>query len=349
MIPIVIASLWLGGLGLAPGDEPVAPVGADAPGEPAEPTPPPEPASDPLIPGAAALAALLGVLAARRRGPGDALGLQTPGDALVVFVPGHGQGPAEAVFDDLIDLMGIDDESLRFFDYRFAAGSLDPHSASSGLSISEAASSLNSYLGAVAEEGRPIYLVGFSKGGATIAHLVAGWDDGAYGPNQAVVGAALLDPPMATKGHGWLQSVGSFWGSVPDDGGYDPVECGFLWFGCEDSRDHLGEAAGVDVVVIRNPNSGITSFSDFPEGLRIYNAAGDAGSAWEGGWSDPFGLPARLAAAHEAVLEDPAVAECIVAEMWDPGACALPRHEPFRWPVWRMPVPARADYGIWPK
>jgi hypothetical protein len=60
-------------------------------------------------------------------------------------------------------------------------------------------------------------------------------------------------------------------------------------------------------------------------------------------------LPARISEAHEAVLDDPEVARCIVSEMWDPGSCDLPRHEPFRWPVWRLPVPARADDGIWPK
>ena len=346
MIPLVVASLWLGGLGLAPGDQPVAPAETEGPAAPDEPT---EPVGDPLIPGAVAVAALLGVLLARREEPGAALGLQPPEDRLIVFVPGHGQGPAEEVFDDLIDLMGLEEDDLRFFDYRFAEGWPNPQMASQALSIDDAASSLNSYLGGVAEEGRPIYLVGFSKGGATIAHLVAGWDDGAYGPNEAVAGAALLDPPLATKAHGWLQSVGRFWGAPPDDGGYDPVDCRFLWFDCDDARDHLGGASGVDVVVIRNPNAGVTSFSDFPEGLRIYDAADEGPSAWDGFWSDPIGLPARISEAHEAVLDDPEVARCIVSEMWDPGSCNLPRHEPFRWPVWRLPVPARADDGIWPK
>lgn len=349
MVALVVASLWVGGLGLAPGDEPVPPAGTpDGPSEPSEPGPA-DPGIPPSFPAAMGLAALAAVLLARREGPGAALGLRPPDDALVVFVPGHGQGPAREVFEDLIDLMGLDEADARFFDYRLAGGWPDPRASSQELSIEVAASSLNSYLGAVAAEGRPMYLVGFSKGGATLAHLIAGWDDGAYGPNAAVSGVALLDPPMASKVHGWMQSVGRFWGPIPDDGGYDPVDCSFLWFGCRDARDHLGEAAGVDVVVIRNPKSGITSFSDHPDGLRVYNAADEGRGFWEQLWSNPVALPGRVAEAHEAVLDDPSVARCLVSEMWAPGSCDLPRHERFRYPVWRKAVESRADGGIWPK
>jgi hypothetical protein len=326
----------------------VAPAGTGGTEEPAEPSEPLD-TPNPIIPGALALGALLGALLARNDGPGRALGLRPPEDALIVFVPGHGQGRAEEVFDDLIDLMGIDESDARFFDYGLARGVPDPQIASQELSIEFAASSLNSYLGAVAQEGRPMYLVGFSKGGTTLAHLIAGWDDGAYGPNDSVAGAALLDPPMASKAHGWLQSTGRLWGSLPDDGGYDPVECSFLWFGCEDARDHLGEASGVDVIVVRNPKSGITSFSDHPDGLRVYDAADEGRSFWEQAWRNPLALPGRVSRAHEAVLGDPDVARCLVAEMWDAGSCDLPRHEPFRYPVWRKAVESRADYGIWPK
>ena len=348
MVTVLVVSLWLGGLGLVPGDEPVAPAGGGSPAEPVDSPEPADPSPPPLVPGAVALGLLAAVLLVRRQ-PGAALGLRPPDDALVVFVPGHGQGPAREVFDDLVDLMGLDESDVRFFDYRFAQGIPDPWWASRDIPVEMAASSLNSYLGAVAQEGRPIYLVGFSKGGATLAHLIAGWDAGAYGPSDAVAGAALLEPPMASKGHGWLQSVGRFWGSVPDDGGYDPVTCSFLWFGCKDARDHLGESADVDVIVVRNPKSGVTSFADHPDGLRVFDAADEGRSFWEQAWRNPVALPGRISEAHEAVLDDPAVAACLVAEMWDPGSCDLPRHEPFRYPVWRKAVESRADGGIWPK
>ncbi|HSM02697.1 MAG TPA: hypothetical protein VK960_09720 [Acidimicrobiia bacterium] len=349
MVGVLIASLSLGGLGLAPDEEPLPPSGIEAPADPTSDSPTPgDPVDTPIDPAVIALGILAAALLVRRE-PGAALGLRPPGDALVVFVPGHGQGPADEVFDDLIELMGLEPGDIRFFDYRLANGLPDPRWASQDLPIEMAASSLNSYLGAVAQEGRPMYLVGFSKGGATIAHLIAGWDGGAYGPNDAVVGAALLDPPMASKAHGWIQSVGRFWGSIPDDGGYDPVECSFLWFGCRDARDNLGEAAGVDVIVVRNPKSGVTSFSDHPEGLRVYDAADEGPDFWDQALRNPVALPERIAEAHESVLDDPVVAVCLVSELWDPGSCDLPRHEPFRYPVWRKAVESRADGGIWPK
>lgn len=349
MVPLLVASLWLGGLGLVEGEQPVAPVDGGSPPEAPQPAESPLPGPvGPIVPGAIGLGVLLGLLASRREGPGAALTLEAPREDLIVFVPGHGQGQGAEVFDDLIGLMGVDAENARFFDYRLAGGWTDASMASEELPVDHAASSLNSYLGAVAEQGRPIYLVGFSKGGATIAHLIAAWDDGAYGPSDAVTGAALLDPPLATGAHGWAQSAGRFWGSIPDDGGYDPVRCDFLWFGCEDARDNLGNASGVDVVVVRNPRAGVTSFSDFPDALRIYNAIDDGPGLWDQLWRNPFGLPARISQAHDAVLDDPKVARCLVAEMWDPGSCDLPRHEPFRYPVWRKPVAARADGGIWP-
>jgi hypothetical protein len=351
VVSFLVASLWLGGLGLTEGEQPVAPADTEAPTEaPVE--EPAVPADDrpanPIVPAAIGMGAMLGLLLSRREGPGTALMLEAPEENVVVFVPGHGQGNGQDAFEDLVDLMGIDPENTRFFDHRLAGGWPDAEMASQYLRVEDAASSLNSYLGAVAEEGRPIYLVGFSKGGATIAHLIAAWDDGAYGASESVAGAALLDPPMAVGAHGWAQSAGRFWGSIPDDGGYDPVRCDFMWFGCEDARDNLGGASGVDVVVVRNPRAGVTSFSDFPEALRIYNAIDDGPGLADQLWRNPFGLPARISRAHEAVLDDPEVARCLVAEMWDPGSCELPRHEPFRYPVWRKPVAARADRGIWP-
>lgn len=322
---LVTAAIWFGGLGLAPGEQPLPtapPAGSpvEDPGGPASP-----------LPGIAAWAGLTLVAAAALRGePGDALGLRPPPDALVVFVPGHGQGEPSDAFDDLIDLMGLDPDDARFFDYRWVTGQQDAVTASETAGITEAVVALNSYLGAVASEGRPVWIVGFSKGGATVADLVAAWDDGAFGPQESVAGAFLLDPPISAGAQGWLQSLGRAMGPIPDDGGYDPVQCRFLFWGCEDERSHLGEASGVEVLVIRNPNAGITNLGDAPDGLRIVDAADDGLDFWQQMWTNPFSLPARVDAAHNGVIHDPAVARCVVAEMWEPGSCDLPRSFPPR-------------------
>jgi hypothetical protein len=239
---------------------------------------------------------------------------------MVVFVPGHGNGPE--VFHELIGEMGLSDDQVRFFDYRLATDSTDVIHAAERVSVEEAADSLNGYLAGLAELGRPIYVVGFSKGGATAAELLARWDDGGAGTADAVRGVALLDPPLADGVHGWMQSLGRMIGPIPDDGGYDPVSCTFLSFGCEDDRDYLGWEAGVDTLVVRNPKAGITSFGDAPDGLRIYDAP-DSGPAVGSLWWKPWEMPGRISRAHEAVLHDEAVAECLIAEMHEPGGCGL--------------------------
>lgn len=275
----------------------------------------------------AAAAMALAALALRRSdpAPGDALSLSEP---LVVFVPGHGQAHGSEAFAELVRHMGIEDDQVRYFDYRWVAGHPDASWASSRVPLDEAVQSLNAYVAGVAEEGRPVYLVGFSKGGATVAELVADWDDGHWGRSDAVVGAALLDPPIAAGPQGFVQSLGRRIGPVPDDGGYDPVRCTFLGFGCEDRRVDLGRASGVEVVVIRNPKAAVTSFADVPRGLRVYDAP-DPGPTIVGQLvRNPLGVPARIARAHEAVLRDRSVAQCIVAEM-RAGRCDLaPRRRP---------------------
>ena len=328
-MPILLAgALWFGGLGLAADERPVT----DAPAA-AEPVTPTEQTPGPLLPAAAVIGSLLAALAASRKEPGGALGLRPPEDAIVVFVPGHGQGSGPEVFADLIDLMDLDPDDARFFDYRLVTGGADPITASQSASIEDTTRALNAFVGGVAAEERPIWLVGFSKGGATVANLVADWDDGVYGPNNSVEEVFLLDPPIAAGLHGWLQSVGRAVGAIPDDGGYDPVACSFVVWGCDDEREHLGEAAGVDVLVIRNPNAGITNLNDFPDGLRVVDAPDDGPGFWEQFWSNAIGLPARVAAAHESVLDDADVASCLVAEMREPGSCPLEPAGPQRVPA----------------
>lgn len=317
-----------GSLGLSGGDQPSVPAdtdsapdsGHDAPsdGQPVSPLP--------GVVGLGAMAAALAALARREDlSPGDGLSLDAP--PLVVFVPGHGQQSGEVAFADLIADMGIDGESVRHFDYRLVTGGSSASEASEDVGIDDAASALNTYVAGAAGGGRDVYLVGFSKGGATIAEMIADWDGGGWGPARSVVGAALLDPPISPGALGWLQSVGRRWGSIPDDGGFDPVECDFLGFGCVDRRDHLGESSGIDVIVVRNPKAVVTSFGDDPDGLRVYDAADSGPTIPAQLMRNPLALPGRIAEAHDAVLHDREVADCLMAEIGG-GRCDLPPARP---------------------
>lgn len=339
---IVVALVAVPGLGLAPGDEPVAEPGvlADAPvAPPADPGVP----AEPILLGLAAAAA---ALATRR--PGSALGLRPPDDAMVVFVPGHGQGAGADVYEDFVELMGLDPDDARYFDYRWVTGDADPHRASALAPTEQSAASLNAYLAGVADGDRPVWLVGFSKGGATVAELIATWDRGVHRPPVDVVGAMLLDPPMARGLHGTLQSAGQVISGIPDDGGYDPVDCAFLWFGCHDSRAHLGENSGVEVIVVRNPRAAVTSFGDRPPGLRVVDAPDDGPGPWGQIMENPLRLFSRLSEAHESVLSDPAVVRCLVAEMHAPGSCPLdrPRIEAPEFSPLRVRAASRAGRAV---
>lgn len=291
--------------------------GAVAPSSPAAPALPFPAALAGVVAGIVALAA--STWAARRE---DEQAAASSGERLVVFVSGHGSGSAPGVFAHLVAMMGIDPAQARYFDYRWADGGTDHTRASQGATVDETADALAGYLAGLAALGRPMYLVGFSKGGAGVAELVARWDRGQPGA-AAVQGAALLDPPMASGIHGFLQSLGTLWGPMADDGGYDPVRCS-IWE-CTDSRDRLGEASGVPVVVVRNPQSVVANFADVPEGLRVYEASDGGPGLLETLFTRPWAVAGRLSEAHNAVLHDPRVADCIVAEMRQTGACSLPQ------------------------
>jgi len=224
---------------------------------------------------------------------------------------------------------------VHYFDYRWAVGTPDHAGATYHATVGETAAALTGYVNGLASSGRPVFLVGFSKGGVTVAEAVAEWDRTGFRA-PGVSGAVILDAPMAGGPRGWLQSLGSRLGIVPNDGGYDPVDCvvGPLW--CRDSRDGLGERSRVPVAVVRNPKAWITNFDDIPDGLRVYDAP-DRGSGFLGTMLQrPWSLPSRVFAAHEAVLHDQDVADCIVAEMRTPGTCGLSR-------AGRPPGPA-----VWP-
>lgn len=324
-IVLGVAILGGGTVGLSPDDSQTdQPAGSYAE-QPADPGTREDPAGVPPAVGLGVIAAALALIQ-RRDGnlaPSAGLGLR-PSDPVFVFVPGHGQPHGSQAFDELIGLMGLADDSVQHFDYRWIEGSPSHTQASEDVRVEDAASALNAYIAGVTSQGRDVYLVGFSKGGSTVAELLADWDDGRWGPTDAVVGAALLDPPIAAGAHGWLQSVGRRIGPVPDDGGYDPVQCRFLTLWCDDRRAHLGEAAGVDVVVIRNPRAAITSFGDVPPGLRVHDAADDGPGPLGQLFRNPFGLPGRVVEAHESVLSDPRVAACLMGEVRRSGTCDLP-------------------------
>jgi hypothetical protein len=255
----------------------------------------------------------------------------------VVFVAGHGNGSARDTFRDLVGMMGIDPADSRYFDYRWATGQADPRAASEDAALDDAVDALHGYLAGVAGEGRPIHVVGFSKGGVTVAELVARWDDVPALAVPRVEGAVLLDPPMSDGVHGFVQSLGRHVGPIPDDGGYDPVDCRLGWLFCDDDRADLGVAAGVTVTVIRNPNAGLTNFGAVPPGLRVHEAWDAGPDLVETLLTRPWALPARISQAHEAVLHDEAVAACIVAEMEAAGSCDLPV-------AGRPPLPVIVDY-----
>ena len=240
----------------------------------------------------------------------------------MVFVPGHGNVGSD--FDDLVDLMDLEPGEYRTFDYRWMVETTDQVQASQTASIDSIADALNAYLAGLADGDRRLYLVGFSKGGAGIAELISRWDDGVPPPVGGVIGAALLDPPISGGFQGSIQSLGRFVGPIPDDGGYDPVECDWTGLRCHDNRDHLGEDAGVEVLVLRNPKAGITNFDDRPDGLRVYDVPDVGRGPAAAFFHNPFTYGARIAEAHDAVLSDQRVADCIRAEMAEIGSCDIP-------------------------
>ena len=255
------------------------------------------------------------VLARRRTRVRDRSG-QSP---IFVYVPGHGGDPDG--FSDIADRIGIESGDLRVFDYRWAWPSGDRIEASRRASTGDAADALSAYLAALGEDGRPIYLVGHSKGGAVITEVVARWDAHPEMRIAAVTGTTILDPPIAAGPLGVLQSIGWFHSDTADDGMFDPIRCG--WNGCRDVRNGLGGRSGVEVVMVRNPDARFTNFWGDPDGVRVYDLHDGSGDML-----DPFpNLPdmwRRMGEAHNSVLHSDVVADCIAAEAAATGSCEWP-------------------------
>ncbi len=301
------------GLGLAPASDP---------------GPSRRPERSPFVPiGGAGLGGvvMIGSVLVRRRG-GGSRGEDGP---LFVYVPGHGGDPDG--FDDLAGRIGVDPGDVRVFDYRWAWASSDPVEASRWAPTGDAADALGAYLAALGSDGRAIYLVGHSKGGAVITEVVGRWDAHPEIGVDAVIGAAILDPPIASGPLGLLQSIGWLHGDTADDGLFDPVRCG--WTGCVDIRDGLGERSGVEVVIVRNPDAGFTNFWGRPDDVRIYDLD-DGGGSMFARFPDVLGMWQRMGEAHNSVLHNDTVADCIASEARAGGSCD-----------WPSPAPIRALWG----
>ena len=325
------AMLLGGGLGLLPGE--VVDAGGDSPRQRVTPIEQPPVGSrfDDLLPAILAAATILFGYRRRTDGasdlvsPGDALRLDAPPQMRVVFIPGHGDSHASVACHEMVAMLGIDPDNVAYFDYRSVVPVDDHRWAARLAPVDLAARSLNDYLTELAADGQPIYVVGFSKGGATIAEMVSLWDRGLLiGPIDQVVGAALLDPPIASGMAGWFQSVGQVIADIPNDGGYDPVQCTVLRISCVDTRIDLGRASGVEIVVIQNPKAGVTNLGTArPEGLRVINAPDNGPGLLESLLRFSIAAPLRIAQAHRSVRRSPQVALCIHAEMWSPGSCGV--------------------------
>ncbi|MEA2024043.1 MAG: hypothetical protein U9N79_07090 [Actinomycetota bacterium] len=276
------------------------------------------PGRSPFVPiGGAGLGGvvLAGSVLVRRRGGGSSLDT----GPLFVYVPGHGGDPDG--FEDLAHRIGVEPTDVRVFDYRWAWASTDPVGASRWAPTASAADALGAYLAALDSDGRPIYLVGHSKGGAVITEVVARWDAQPETGVNNVVGATILDPPIATGPLGLLQSMGWFHGGTADDGLFDPVKCG--WTGCRDVRDGLGERSGVEVVIVRNPDAVFTSFWGRPDDVRVYDLDDGSGSMLRR-FPDVVGMWQRMGEAHNSVLHSDTVADCIASEAQATGSCRWP-------------------------
>lgn len=258
------------------------------------------------------------------------IGYRRREDPLVVVVHGDGGSPDD--FDQLVSTLGLSHDRVVAFDYSTAVGVGSSTEASHVVPTTEAASALDRLLRSLAEENANIYTIHHSRGGAVGVELIADLDAGVRAPIEGYQGAALLDPAIATGGLGTLQSFGS--GSsplarlIPDDGGFDPVRCDDA--GCWDVRENLGENSGVEVVAIRNPDAELTNFDDNPAGLRVFDVPDNKASAWVYWLVNPILGWRRITEAHGSVLTSDVVAECVAAEIEEPGSCRSLSDEPTR-------------------
>lgn len=300
--------------GLVPGDgvalDPVQTVVSPV-GLPQSPT---GPSGSTLPVGVGALAAVgalgAGVVADRRR--------RRSMEPLFVLV--HGNGGSAEDFDPLLDQLSVETFSVVAFDWRTVSAAATSTEASKAASTEAAALELDELLRELSRDHGNIYTLHHSKGGSAGVVMIAALDDGTRPTIDGYVGAALLDPAIADGRLGAVQRFGDFNRHIPDNGGFDPVVC--TSEGCNDRREHLGVASGVEVIAIRNPDAVITNFWGQPEGLRVFDLVDDGKPSALWFWGAPPLFKARISEAHGSVLSHWAVADCISAEVASRGGCA---------------------------
>ena len=304
------------GVGLSSVAPAVSPVDLDFPGR--RPIPGSRPYGYGLL-GAVAVAG--GAMAVRRRRSNDP-----------VYVLVHGYGGSPQDFDLLLERLGIDPADTVAFDYTSVVPGRNSTDASRVAVAGSAARELDRLIRGLAETNDNIYSIHHSKGGAVGVSMIASLDDGTRPPIDGYKGAALLDPAIASGSLGYLQRLGMGASPVPDNGGFDPIRC--VDGECRDVRDHLGEASGVEVIAIRNPDAVVTNFTSRPEHLRVYDLVDDGGRSAL--WFSTL-LPMfvnRVREAHASVLDHWAVADCIKAEATRAKSCVWKGDSKSRRPFW---------------
>lgn len=251
-----------------------------------------------------------------------------------IYVLVHGDGGSSEDFDRLMYRMGITEDQTIAFDYRTAYPAETSSDASRRASTAAAAEALDQLIRDLASRHEAVYSIHHSRGGAVGVEMIAALDDGSRPPIDGYRGAALLDPAIGKGLLGSLQRAGGLATFIPDNGGFDPVRCDDS--GCRDIRDDLGEASGVEVIAIRNPDAVVTNFRDHPDGLRTYDLVDDGGPSALTWWWNPIWVLGRIFAAHGSVLEHRSVADCVRAESLVPGSCEWTGHrkpslDPWGW------------------
>jgi len=236
-----------------------------------------------------------------------------------LFVVVHGNGGSAEDFDTLLEQLGVDPLDAVAFDWRTVTAAPTSADASRVASTEVAAKELDELIRELALDNANIYTLHHSKGGAAGVAMIAALDDGTRPLIDGYRGAALLDPAIAADWLGKTQRFGGVSQSIPDNGGFDPVAC--TSEGCRDRRENLGEASGVEVIAIRNPDALVTNFWDRPEGLRVYDLVDDGRPSAALLWNNPWAVAGRVSEAHGSVLVHWIVADCISAEVARAGSC----------------------------
>lgn len=237
-----------------------------------------------------------------------------------LYVLVHGNGGSSSDFDLLVERLGVASDRVVAFDYRDVGGGSTSTEASRTASAERAAEALDQLIRGLSGDHDNIYSIHHSKGGAVGVSMIGALDDGSRPTIDGYKGAALLDPAIANGWLGRLQRLGRVSAFLPDNGGFTAERC--TDGACRDVRENLGDASGVEVIAIRNPDAEVTNFTDRPDGLRVFDLVHDGGVAAR------FLMPIspllsfnRVWHAHSSVLDHVAVADCIKQEASEPGSC----------------------------